>query len=210
MPPVIPGAKSVDLYNVKSKPTGDIDTAKSELQQCGQPSGFATNISYRAERPKEKATAESLQQSLAKVGIKLTLKPYPTSDYAKLYAGKPDFSKTNKLGLKIYGWAADWPDGFGFLQQIIDSRVIRAAGGNTNLGIKLPEVDALVDQALQTTDTPAREAIWAQADQKVMESAEVLPGIWARGLLYRPPNMTNVGVTDGYGMYEYTAIGVKK
>jgi peptide/nickel transport system substrate-binding protein len=210
MPPVIPGAKSVDLYNVKSKPTGDIDTAKSELQQCGQPSGFATNISYRAERPKEKATAESLQQSLAKVGIKLTLKPYPTSDYAKLYAGKPDFSKTNKLGLKIYGWAADWPDGFGFLQQIIDSRVIRAAGGNTNMGIKLPEVDALVDQALQTTDTTAREAIWAQADQKVMESAEVLPGIWARGLLYRPPNMTNVGVTDGYGMYEYTAIGVKK
>jgi peptide/nickel transport system substrate-binding protein len=210
MPPIIPGAKSVDLYNFKSKPNGDIDTAKSELQQCGQPNGFATNISYRAERPKEKATAESLQQSLAKVGIKLTIKPYPVADYGKLYAGKPDFSKTNKLGLKIYGWAADWPDGFGFLQQIVDSRVIRAAGGNTNMGIKLPEVDALIDQALKTTDTSAREAIWAQADQKVMESGEALPGIWARGLLYRPPNLTNVAVTDGFGMYDYTMLGAKK
>jgi hypothetical protein len=30
-------------------------------------------MAYRAERPKEKAVAESMQQSLAKVGIKLTL-----------------------------------------------------------------------------------------------------------------------------------------
>ena len=62
---------------------------------CGQPNGFSTNIAYRAERPKEKATAEALQQSLAKVGIKLTIKPYPPGDYFKLYAGKPDFAKAN-------------------------------------------------------------------------------------------------------------------
>ena len=47
----------------------------------------------------------------------------------------------------VMSWGADWPDGFGFLSQIVDSRVIRPAG-NTNLGIKLPEVDKLIDQAL--------------------------------------------------------------
>jgi peptide/nickel transport system substrate-binding protein len=135
LPPMIPGHKQIDLYNAASKPDGDVDGAKAALAACGKPDGFATNLSYRGERPKEKATAEALQQGLAKVGIKLTLKPYPAGDYYKLYAGKPDFAKTNNLGIMISGWGADWPDGFGFLSQIVDSRVIHASG-NTNLGVR--------------------------------------------------------------------------
>ena len=79
------------------------------------------------------------------------------------------------------GWGADWPDGYGFLPQIMDSRVIRASGGNTNLGVRIPAVDALFDEALETTDTPAREAIWSQIDKTVMENAVILPGVWATG-----------------------------
>jgi peptide/nickel transport system substrate-binding protein len=209
LPPLIPGAQKVDLYNFASKKNGDVDAAKKALTDCGKPTGFATNMSYRAERPKEKALAESLQQSLAKVGIQLTLKPYPQGDYFKLYAGKPDYAKANGLGLMAHGWAADWPDGFGFLAQLIDSRVIRATGGNTNLSVKIPEVDQLIDKALLTTDTKQREALWAQCDKRVMEDAVILPGIWARGLLYRPPNLKNVFVNNGFGMYDYLSLGVK-
>ena len=54
----------------------------------------------------------------------------------------------------INGWGADWPDGYGFLAQIVDSRVIRATGGNTNLGVKDPEVDAMMDKALRRPPTP--------------------------------------------------------
>ena len=210
LPSLIPGAQKIDLYEAAAQPSGDDAKAKQELTACGQPNGFATNVSYRAERPKEKATAEALQQSLAKVGIKLTIKPYPLADYAKLYAGKPDYAKSNKLGLIIYGWGADWPDGFGFLSQIVDSRVIRAAGGNTNLGIKIPAADALIDKALATTDKAAREQIWGQIDKTVMENAAVLPGVWAKGLLYRPSNLTNVFVNPAFGQYDYAAIGTTK
>jgi peptide/nickel transport system substrate-binding protein len=209
MPPVIPGAEQFNTYPTPNN-AGDPDKAKQELQQCGQPNGFSTNISYRAERPKEKAAAEALQQSLGKAGIKLTIKPFPTGDYFKLYAGKPDYAKNNGLGLMITGWGADWPDGFGFLSQIIDSRVIRASGGNTNLSVKDPAVDALIDKALTTTDLTAREKVWVDADKKVMDDAYALPGIWSKGLLYRPPNLTNVFVSDGFQMYDYLALGVKK
>jgi peptide/nickel transport system substrate-binding protein len=209
MPPVVPGAESFNLYPPGAGNTGDVAKAKDELMQCGQPGGFTSNISYRAERPKEKATAEALQQSLAKAGITLTVKPYPAGDYYKLYAGKPVFAKANNLGLMVAGWGADWPDGYGFLDQIVDSRVIHAAG-NTNLGVKDKAVDALIDQALATTDTPAREKIWSQADRKVMEGAYLLPTLWAKGLLYRPANLTNVFVTDGFQMYDYLALGTTK
>lgn len=207
MPPVVPGAEKFDLYPSEGG-KGDVAKAKEALAACGQPNGFETNISYRAERPKEKAVVESLQQSLGRVGIKLTAKPYPLADYAKLYAGKPDFAKANNLGIMVYGWGADWPDGFGFLSQIVDSRVIRAAGGNSNLSVKDPEVDKLIDQALTQTDVSAREKIWSQVDRKVMEDAFILPGIWAKGLLFRPKNLTNVFVSDGQGMYDYTALGL--
>jgi peptide/nickel transport system substrate-binding protein len=210
MPPMIPGFQPMDLYGSKTKPTGDVAGAKAALAKCGQPNGFETNVSYRAERPKEKATAESLQQSLAKVGIKLTIKPYPIADYTKLYAGKPDYAKANKLGIIIYGWGADWPDGFGFLSQIVDSRVIRAAGGNTNLGIKIPAADAELDKALVTTDVKAREAIWGNIDKLVMENAAVIPGVWSKGLLFRPANLTNVFVNDALGQYDYAAMGTTK
>ena len=210
LPPQIPGAQKFDEYNVLAHPTGDVDAAKQELAKCGKPTGFSTNMSYRAERPKEKAEAEAMQQSLAKVGIQLTLKPFPQGDYFGLYAGKPSYAKSNNLGLMANGWGADWPDGFGFLQQITDSRVIRASGGNTNLSVKIPQVDALLDQAVTTTNISDREKIWPQIDRAVMDQAVVLPGVWAKTLLYRSPNLTNVYISEGLGgYYDYIALGVK-
>jgi peptide/nickel transport system substrate-binding protein len=209
LPPVIPGAQRFDLYPSPDN-RGDLAKARDELAQCGQPAGFSTGISYRAERPKEKAAAETLQQSLARVGIKLEIKPYPQGDYLKLYAGKPDYAKANRLGLMVFGWGADWPDGYGYLAQIVDSRVIRAVGGNSNLGVKDPAVDQMLDAALRTTDTAARERIWVDIDRKVMEDAYILPGVWAKGLLYRPPNLTNVFISDGFQMYDYLALGTTR
>jgi peptide/nickel transport system substrate-binding protein len=210
MPPLVPGATKADPYNFKANPNGDVNAAKAELQKCGQPNGFTTNYAYRAERPKEKAAGEAFQQALAKIGIKVTLKPYPQGDYYKLYAGKPDYAKANNLGLMAHGWGADWPDGFGFLQQIVDSRAIRATGGNTNLGVKDPKVDALLDKALQTTDTGQRNQIWGQIDAQTMSDAYIVPGVWASVLLYRPPTMTNVFVNNGFGGYDFASLGAVK
>jgi peptide/nickel transport system substrate-binding protein len=210
MPPLVNGAEKFDQYGFLQDKNGNVDKAKDALTKCGMPSGFSTNIAYRADRPKEKAVAETLQQSLSRVGIKLTPKGYPTSDYTKLYAGKPDYAKANNLGLIIYSWGADWPDGFGFLSQIVDSRVIRDTGGNTNLGIRIPEVDAMIDQALKTTDETARNKIWVDIDKKVMDQAGALPGTWGKALLYRPDTLANVFTSDGQNMYDYAGIGLKQ
>ncbi|MFI6601087.1 ABC transporter substrate-binding protein [Nonomuraea sp. NPDC050536] len=208
MPPMMPGYKPIDPYNVKAQPTGDIENAKKELQACGQPNGFSTTISFRNERSAEKQTAEALQQSLGRVGIKLELKGFPQGDYFKLYAGKPDYAKKNGLGLMVYGWGADWPESFGFFQQIVDSRVIRAAG-NTNLSVKDPEIDKLVDQAAAELDETKRNDTWAQVDAKVMDDAFILPYVWAHGLFYRPPTVKNIFVSQNWGMYEFLTLGTQ-
>ena len=110
----------------------------------------------------------------------------------------------------ITGWSGDWPDGYGFLAQIVDSRTIRPTGGNANLGIRDPRVDALLDEALRTVDPTARQRLWGAVDRRLMEDARVLPGIWPKALFYRPPHLTNVFVTDGFGMYDYLALGTTR
>jgi len=87
--------------------------------------------------------------------------------------------------------------------------VIRDAG-NTNLGIVDPSIGAMLDQALRTTEAAAREKLWVDIDRKVMESAFVLPGVWAKVLLYRPSTLTNAFITNGFQMYDYVALGTTR
>ena len=207
LPPTIPGYVKYDLYPAGADNKGDVAKAKESLTKCGQPNGFATNIAYRNERPKEKATAEAFQQALEKVGIKLTLKGYAKADYFSSYAGNPPFVKANNLGLALNGWGADWPDGFGFLSQIVDSRVIRETGGSSNTSVRIPEVDKLLDQAVNELDTAKRNAVWGQIDKRVMEEAVIFPGVYAKSLLMRGKNLTNVFVNESLGYYDYMALG---
>ena len=207
-PPNIAGAKSFDLYPTPNS-AGDVAKAKAELQQCGQPNGFAANMAYRGERPKEKAAAQSVQQSLSRVGIKLTLKTYPAADYFALYAGNKAFVKNNKIGINTMAWGADWPDGFGFLSQIVDPRVIRPAG-NTNLGVTDPAVATAIDKAVAATDLTTAQADWVDVDRTVMEGAWIVPGTWGYALYYRPTTLTNVTGPGGYGMWDYLNMGLKK
>jgi peptide/nickel transport system substrate-binding protein len=210
LPPTIPGYKDFDLYGVKDNLKGQPDKAKEALKACGKPDGFEINMGYRSERPPEKATAEAFQEALGKVGIKVTPKPYPDGDYYPALCGKPDYVVKNNLGLCTNGWGADWNDGFGFLSQIVDSRVIQPTGGSSNMSVRIPEVDKMLDKASTEQDTAKREEMWGEIDKRVMEEAVTYPGVYAKVVLVRSENATNVFVNKAYGYYDYTAMGVKQ
>jgi len=59
-------------------------------------------------------------------------------------------------------------------------------------------------------DVTKRDVIWGHVDKSVMEAAAVIPGVWAKGLLFRPDTITNVFVNNGFTMYDYAAMGVKQ
>src|SRR3954452_13932006 len=209
LPPTIPGYTKFDLYPAGSDSTGDLTKAKDELKQCGQPDGFDATIAYRAERPKEKATAEAFQQALDRIGIKLSIKPLPEGTYSSDTCGVPDYVAEHKIGMCVYGWGADWPRGFGYLSQIVDSRTI--GPGGTNYNVRLPEVDKLLDKAVATADVQDREAIWGQIDKLVMQDAVIYPGIYSKTVLIRPTATTNVFVNDGLGgYYDFVTMGVQQ
>ena len=210
MMPLIPGNKDINPYPSGPGNHGDIAKAKSELQQCGKPNGFSTVLSARTERPKEVNAALAMQQGLAKVGIKAEIKKFPQGDYFKLYAGKPDYVKKNGLGLMMMAWGADWPEGFGYLSQIVDSRVIRDRRVTPTWVSRTRRSTRSSTRRPSTGDINARNAIWAQIDAKVMDDAYIVPFLDVKGLLYRPPGLKNAYVNQGLnGLYDYANLGVK-
>jgi peptide/nickel transport system substrate-binding protein len=206
--PGMPGYSAFDLYNAKSQPTGDITDAKKALATCGKPNGFTVAAAYRSDRPKEVASATALQAALKKVGITLQLHPYPSGTYYTNFAGSPDYVHQHDLGVDFGGWGPDWPDGYGMLDEIINGNTI-VPTGNTNISEENdPTINNLFKQAASPTASAAqRNATYGQIDKQAMQDAVILPIVYAKSLLYRPSNLTNVYIQASFGMYNYAVLG---
>jgi len=209
MPPTVTGYSKFDLYGATTKPAGDQAKAKQELKACGQPNGFSTGIAYRSDRPTETQAAQALQQALTQVGIKTTLHGYPTATYFSDFAGVPKYMSTHNLGIAMGGWGADWPDGYGFLDELVNGNAIVPAG-NTNIGmLNDPVVNNLFAKAAGINDAAQRNAIWSQIDKQVMKDAVIVPEVYAKALIYRPSSLTNVYFDQAYQLNNYGVLGVK-
>jgi peptide/nickel transport system substrate-binding protein len=207
LPPTVDGHEDFDLYPSRDG-APDLEAARTELAAAGRPRGFSTRIAAREDRRKEHAAALALSMSLARVGIEAEVVPFQSGDYFQKHAGVPRYLHDHGIGIVMFGWGADFPDGFGFLHQIVHGSAIKAVG-NHNFGeLDLPEVNALLDEAARSTDTAARRRAWARVDRLVMENASIVPYLHAKSLLFRGPRATNVYVSGAYGMYDYAALGV--
>jgi peptide/nickel transport system substrate-binding protein len=207
MPPVVLGYQQFDLYNVLTQPAGDLASARQQLVLCGQPNGFSTNLAYRVDNPQETAAAIALQAALIRVGIKVTLMGSSTDSYYGSAAGSTAYVHSHGIGIAAGVWQADWPNGYGFLDSLSAGNAISPTD-NTNISeLNDPVVNNLFTQSASAVGA-ARTAIWSRIDRQILKDAAILPGIYAKTVLYRPPNLTNVYVQPFYGMYNDAVLGV--
>ncbi|PZT76851.1 ABC transporter substrate-binding protein [Streptomyces sp. AC1-42W] len=210
LPPTVNGYTKFDLYESAGH-KGDEAKAKEELKLCGHADGFDTKISARSDRPAEMAMVTAVQASLKKIGINAEIKSYPAGKYFSNFAGNPSYVHSNKLGMIMSAWGADWPTGFGFLDQIINGSAIKPSGGNNVQELNDPEINKMLDEGIANTDDAARAKTWGEVDKAVAENASVVPLIYRKNLLLRPVSATNVTVTQAYlGMYDYVLMGSAK
>ena len=210
MPPTIIGYKNFDLYNSLSMPAGDDRRGESAAEAVRQAQWLHHQPRLpdrHGRRTSEAATA--LQAALGAVGIKVTLEGYLTGQYYSNYAGVPAYVHSHDLGIAMGGWGADWPDGYGFLDELSNGNSI-APAGNTNISeINDPTINALFAQAANDNSAAGRLAIWPQIDKDIMAQAAILPIVYQKVLLYRNPAVTNVYMDEYYGMYNYAVMGLK-
>jgi peptide/nickel transport system substrate-binding protein len=207
LPPNIAGYDAnLDPYNLKQGHP-QIDKAKQEMAACGKPNGFNVVIAAR-NKGKEPKTAQALQQALAAVGIKSTIQSYDASQYFSSVVGAPSNVRKQGFNIVFAGWGADFPTGYGFLQPLVDGRAIKPAGNYNVSELNDPAINGLIDQAKAEPDATKAAAIWAQVNEKVMETRTYDPFTYDKALNYRNPRVTNVYVTRAFGMYDFQALGV--
>jgi len=209
LPPTLDGHRDVDRYPCGPQQRGDFDRATAELADAGRPGGFRTRIAARVDRLKEFAAAQALSASLAQVGIEAEVVPFQSGDYFDRYAGVPEYVHAQGIGIIMFGWGADFPDGFGFFDQIVHGRSIKASGNHNFAELDLPAVNALLEDGARATDPRTRAEIWAEIDRAVMEDASICPYLHAKSVLYRGPRATHVHVSGAYGMYDYASLGAR-
>ncbi|WP_371499291.1 ABC transporter substrate-binding protein [Kitasatospora sp. NBC_00374] len=210
LPPDIPGYQKSNLYETAGN-KGDEAKAKEALKACGKPEGFKTSIMARQDRSTEVASATAIQAALKKVGIEVDIQQFPQGKYFSDFAGVPEYTDSHGTGLIMMQWGADWPTGYGFLQQVVDGRAIKKSG-NTNLSqLNDPSINKLLDDAIANPDRAAREKIYGEIDKKAMDAAVIVPLTYYKVFLYRPVGATNMASTPAFsGQYDYLNIGVTK
>ncbi|WP_436761935.1 ABC transporter substrate-binding protein [Streptosporangium sp. V21-05] len=205
LPPTISGHRPLSLYQTGK---GDVAGARGQLAACGRPGGFAATIVFRAEQAREREAAEALKTALGRVGIRLTLRGLSQDDNATHRGGSPSYLRKEKIGLAIRAWTADWPEGASYLPYLTDSRKILEDALSSNVSVRLPQADHLIDQAEAELDTARREELWARVDRTVMEQALVLPVQWDTRVLLRGARLTNVHVSHAFSDYDYVDLGL--
>jgi peptide/nickel transport system substrate-binding protein len=64
-------------------------------------------------------------------------------------------------------------------------------------------------QMAATNNATTRNSYTARIDMQVMKDAAILPEVYAKSLLYRNSQLTNVFVQPYYAMYNYSTLGLK-
>ncbi|QKV92436.1 ABC transporter substrate-binding protein [Streptomyces sp. NA02950] len=210
LPKSVKGADNYDPYGIlKRGGKADAAKAKDELKQCGKPGGFSANIVARNDQPGEVEAAETLQESLGKVGIKLEVEPIEGASSASI-TGSPSVMKKRNYGLSMTGWGPDFPTGQGFSQPLIDGRFIEQTGNYNVSETNDPTINKYFDEALKETDPAKAGEIYTKMNHKVADLAVQMPFIYEKNITWRSSRLTNAYTSAAYnGRYDYVSLGVK-
>ena len=206
-PPDLPAYHRFDRYPAGPDARGDLVAARAELAAAGLPDGFDAVVG--TQRGKFRLVADALAASVARVGIRLTVRELDVATYFSTGAGSPATVRAESLGLLVTDWGADFPTEYGFLAPLVDGRQIKPAGGNWNLSeLDDPVVNQLIDRTLVTADPISRAELWRSVERAVMEHAVMLPIVHDKTLHYRNPWVGNVYVHPAFGLYDVQAMGL--
>lgn len=141
--------------------TYDTSEAKRLLAQAGYPNGFAIKL-WRTQRAELARLAQSLQQSLAEVGIRAEIVERDASSArAAVRNGEADLFLTD--------WYADYPDPENFNYPLFHSRN-KGPGGNYAF-LSDSTLDAMILRARSTTDEAEKARLARDIDARVHQLA---------------------------------------
>ena len=164
-------------------PKRDVERAKELLAEAGYADGLELEIAVANNNQERCDMAEALQAQLVEAGINLKVNIMESSTWNS-------YIMTGDQQMTLYG--------FSCTDFEADRALIQFMPSNVNYNICQyddPDFQALVNEAAVTLDTAAREDLYKQAINMLMEDYVTLP-LWHKAL--------NAAVSDELGGFEIT------
>lgn len=213
LPDDIPGPKPTSvMYPFNANAAHDsLAACKAKNPELFDANGqLDFKLAVQTNNPDQQNAATAIQASLKQVGINADIKLYPYGGFATQYCGNPAYALNHQLGMCISVWAADWPSGYGFLDQLVTEHGIGQNGGTNYSYLKDPKLLQIESQALSTNVLATQQQAWAQMDEVTMQDAAFVPLVQRNVLRFRSSRLTNVMINDaGEGAYDLSVLGVK-
>ncbi|ATG56279.1 ABC transporter substrate-binding protein [Brachybacterium ginsengisoli] len=196
--PGIAGREEYSLYG--DEPAGDPEKAKTLLAEAG-----ASDLSLRLLITEDDtASAEAIQQGLARAGITVTIQPLDQNAYdSEVTAGDG-----TGYDLVLSSWQPDVPSPNANLTPLFDSSQI--GNGNYNLArYDNPDVDKAILEASSTLDADEAHAKWAAVDKQILEDSPVVPLIYSKNSFLHGSGVENfvIGEFPAYPNYLTVTLG---
>jgi peptide/nickel transport system substrate-binding protein/oligopeptide transport system substrate-binding protein len=185
----------------------DPQKAKELLGQAGYANGFSTEL-YATNTDPDPRIAQSIQQDLANVGIKVDLKTLAGPQIVAA-GGSPDQAPMVWSG--TLGWGADYPDASDFYTPILSCASATKGGWNWAYYCR-KDVDAKADAANAIAD-PAKNAeriaAWQEVYRIVMDDAPWVPVYNDKRFLLKQPRIQGskaVFAAPTYPLIDYAQV----
>jgi peptide/nickel transport system substrate-binding protein len=167
---------AASLYQKLNLYPYNVDAAKAELAKSSVPNGFSSTIIYSQAEDTSGLVAQAVAQELKPLGINLTVKSEPDSQYTDAVFFK------HTAPVSIVNFGTDIPDPVSMANYMSNSSGTLAKGGYTDIAEYVnPQQDDLLTQylALPTTDTAQRGALLTQILTNLTNDEPYIPIYYA-------------------------------
>ena len=159
LPPGVTGHFKSNIYE------HNVEKAKELLAKVGLRNGIqAPLLLFFSDNSTERAKANLVKDLLEEINIKIILKPLSWKDFIQACAD-------GEIQLFFLGWIGDNGDPDSFLHSLFHSSNIGSSGNYFQYGN--PEVDKLLERAMNSLNMKERIIFYNKAEEKIMEDSVI-------------------------------------
>lgn len=170
----------------------DLDAAAAELAQSSVPDGFEFSVNVPNTDPVAINTFLAIAETLTQIGITMSVEQVDPGEWLDVYFGHED------LGAQFMAYFPDYADpaNYPYLFYYGGNAVANGLNGSN---YKNPEVDALIEQALQESDPAVRAQALEQVIMQAAEDVATVPIHWPDSAMAISSDLR----LDGYSAFWY-------
>ena len=176
----------------------NMDTARELLEEAGYADGFDVTLMVNDDNAERVDMAVFLQEALAELNINVSVEQVEWGAYLEA-------TGNGEHDMYILGWSNSTGDPDNGISPLFHSDYLGSDGNRSFF--QNDELDALLDEGKRESDEGAREEIYKQAQEVLVDEAPAIFVRHSENLNAYTDNLTNVGI-DSYNIFHLKEAGL--